>query len=91
MDEFNRAFNEQMEGGVASYIKSKMTVADGLGEDGSELEYKSDMYGEGNAMYQQLNQQNTSNIGGDNLTITGTTDDETVLNRMFGFFSRDGV
>jgi hypothetical protein len=68
-----------------------MTVADGLGEDGSELEYKSDMYGEGNAMYQQLNQQNTSNIGGDNLTITGTTDDETVLNRMFGFFSRDGV
>jgi len=49
------------------------------------------MYGEGNAMYQQLNQQNTSNIGGDNLTITGTTDDETVLNRMFGFFSRDGV
>lgn len=91
MDEFNRAFNEQMEGGAASYIKSKMTVADGLGEDGSELEYKSDMYGEGNAMYQQLNQQNTSNIGGDNLTITGTTDDETVLNRMFGFFSRDGV
>lgn len=91
MDEFNRAFNEQMEGGAASYIKSKMTVADGLDSEGNELEYKSDMYGEGNAMYQQLNQQNTSNIGGDNLTITGTTDDETVLNRMFGFFSRDGV
>jgi len=91
MGEFNRAFNEQMESGAASYIKSKMTVADGLDSEGNELEYKSDMYGEGKALYQNLNQQNTSNIGGDNLTITGTTDDETVLNRMFGMFSRDGV
>ena len=84
---FAEGFADQMNNGMAGAIQSKMTVADGLGEDGSELEYKSDMYGEGNAMYQQLNQQNTSNIGGDNLTITGTTDDETVLNRMLGFFS----
>ena len=68
-----------------------MTVADGLDSEGNELEYKSDAYSDGNAMYQQLNQQNTSNIGGDNLTITGTTDDETILNRMFGMFNGAGT
>ena len=84
---FTDAFNEQLNGGMTGYLKSKMVVADGLDSEGNELEYKSDQFKEGRNMYQQLNQQNTSNIGGDSLTITGTTDDEAVLNRMFGFSS----
>ena len=84
---FADAFNERLNGGMTGYLKSKMVVADGLDSEGNELEYKSDQFKEGRNMYQQLNQQNTSNIGGDSLTITGTTDDEAVLNRMFGFSS----
>lgn len=84
---FTDAFYERLNGGMTGYLKSKMVVADGLDSEGNELEYKSDQFKEGRNMYQQLNQQNTSNIGGDSLTITGTTDDEAVLNRMLGFSS----